>query len=194
MKRNIALLAILLYIYSCKKDDNSLYNNPLYSDKTIFSSGNVEKGFISAKKNGLDWKAAAEGIIYKPEEVVRLGISGYTFNTKGEERESFGFFDMPFAVQKYSISSQESDDNLKKISFHFGRLAADGDVVADLPHLIIDDTVSSNYFEITRLDTASKILEARFDVSLRSDKTKSNYKDEKMHFSSGLIQVKLRRK
>ena len=192
MKNLLIVFVLILFIISCKKDDNTNYDDPLYSDKTIFSSGDLEKGFISAEKNGLEWKASAEGILYMsvpPISGLRLAASAYTFNTKGAERELLSFNNIPLKLKKYIPSSDKDSD----VHFNFGRLASDGDVIAALPRMIIDDTVSSNYFEVTRLDTVAKILEARFDVSLRSDKTASFYKDEKMRFSSGLIQVKLRR-
>jgi hypothetical protein len=195
-------LFLIIILFSCNKEntiDNnpnvtSIYDDPLYLDKDIFLPGTMEKGFITAKKNGLDWKSSAEGFLYTPENDVRLAISSYTFNYLNYERESLSFSNFPLSVKKYipTFLGKNYDTN-KYIRSSFYRLAGDGDVIADLPKMLVDTTVSTNYFELISLDTVANVLEARFDISLRSNKNSPHYKDEKIRFSDGLIKVKLSR-
>jgi hypothetical protein len=199
---------------SCQKDNPTVippkideYPSDIYLDKDVWFPGPMTDGFIQAKKNGLDWKGTVEGRIYDFLGTTRVGIYAYTVNSKDAPRESFSISEIPFIGTKfkplykplYSNNIKLSDIDPKCLRTSFGRSAGnEGNVLANLPLLIVDTTAITNYIEIISLDTIlTNTLELRFDVSLINSPKQviasQNGIKEKMRFSEGYLKVKIRR-
>lgn len=190
------IILVVFLSFACNKDkteENIIkveeHPNDIYLDKDVWLSGSMADGFMQAKKNGVVWKASAKGLMYHTSGKTLFGLSAYTFNSKGFEREGFGFFDVSFFDKRF-FPNENTNDIKREVRTSFGRLAGNGDVIANLPWLIVDTTVTTNYIDIISIDTIANVMEARFDVSFISA---PNEKKEKMRFSEGYLKVKIKR-
>ncbi len=205
--KNISIL-ILLVLLSCKKDKvdtpkkdivdipkiTDQYPDSVYPDKVIYNPGSMKYGFMKAKKNGLDWQASADAIIYTGSNGEDgLFMFANTYSNQGFDRERLGIIGIsafpkkyiPFTIYNYQEALKENHINTT-----YERMAGDGNILAFLPEMMADTTVKTNYIDIIKIDTVNKVMIARFDISLIN---RSKYNKEKMRFSEGYLEVKFRR-
>jgi hypothetical protein len=115
-------------------------------------------------------------------------LSGYTFNENSENRESISISAIPLIAKKY-IPHRASNKSKDFVRFSFSRYILDGDVLNNkLAKMLVDTTVTTNYFRVLKVDTVAMTLQARFDVSLIGTK---NGNEERMRFSQCYMDIKL---
>jgi hypothetical protein len=190
-------------LYSCKEDNPVIvppkvyeYPSDIYLDRDVWLPGPMTGGFVQAKKNGLDWKASAEGSMYNFQGKVWAGFCAFAYNSKGNPRDQICVYNIPFIGTKFKPFTK-GNDKLNYLQTTFGRSAGTGNSLAILPYLIVDTTAVTNYFDIITMDSVTNTLEARFDVSLINSSKQliasQNGIKEKMRFSEGYLKITIKR-
>jgi hypothetical protein len=182
MKTLIYFLVILVGVLaSCSKDKNA-YEIP------IFFEGDQDTGWGEAVRDGKAWKATAFARHHQDGSGY-IGIDFNTFTRDGELRESLALNEIPLKIGKYQIKGKVGETYDGFVGSNYGLIESDGDVVGAV---YAHDDASTGYVELTNVDTASNVVEGRFDkvVFIRYTPIESIY-PETVVFKRGKFRMKI---
>ena len=174
--KQIILVSLLLFVFSCRKDDMPIY-----------SPGNMEHGSINACRNGKNWEASGAAYKYAERDSI-FGISFDTYTYDGILRETGGINEIPLQLGKYTVwrNSYGGGFKEKTIGSYF-TITSDGDVLEDVYHI---DEDCKNYVKVTKLDTVANKVAGCFELHFVVEQPKGGEQNsEEVCFKKGTFEV-----
>jgi len=163
--KKLILLILVLAIFSCRKE--TIPTNML----------------VTANFNQKNWEAKSFASVLSNE---RIGFS-FKIYQSGILKESLGISFLPMNVGTYDSTFFLTDSLFRT---GYATLGADGDAILD--YYILDKSVGTNFFSIDKLNSTTKELEGRFDLTFLIGTNGSKFDPnapDVIHFTDGSYKV-----
>lgn len=192
MKHFFLLLIVSSLFWACRKEKEPTADPPIILPEIpvyvpIFQPGDTSSGAAYAKKLTATWRAQAISVVLNSFDTNYISIEFFTYNSKGEIRETFGFGPIPrfeepktYGIKEMTKSTLQPDF----VSPSYGTWKSDGDVLEDIYDL--DTTAQDNFFKVEKIDLANKRMEGSFTVTFNIEEPRNNPINPKtVKFSNG---------